>query len=408
MTKLRQYVTAFPGRRDSYQVPAALAESGRLARFVTCFYAGSGLTGRVANAAWRRRHRHSPLVPSELVSCREMSNATARLLQRVIQPSRVAVWEDLVYARAAVSEARKRNASLLLYEFQAEWAFSQRLPGAPVRILFQFHPHPGLEHPLLLEDAERYPEFREDVLRNTRRNLGPYYSEHTTRAWRQADHVIVASGFTARSLVAAGCPPERITIVPYGCSFTPSASAGTGDQRHGDKPFFLFVGSGSQRKGLHHLLEAWRDCDARTTHDLVVVARVVDRQIAAALETTPAVRHLRGVSAVELQRLFRTAKAFVMPSMAEGFGHVYLEALLSGCPVIGTRNTMLPDCAEAQPHIRYVTPGNIQEIRSTLDEVGRLNPSAPFFATDGLDRLRALYDWSGFRAGVEQVLARFD
>jgi hypothetical protein len=40
------YVCAFPGRRDSYEVPAALAEAGRLARFLTDFY-WSGVTAAV-------------------------------------------------------------------------------------------------------------------------------------------------------------------------------------------------------------------------------------------------------------------------------------------------------------------------------------------------------------------------
>ena len=38
-----EYVTAFPGRRDSYQVPLALFENGRLAKFVTDAYDAGNL-----------------------------------------------------------------------------------------------------------------------------------------------------------------------------------------------------------------------------------------------------------------------------------------------------------------------------------------------------------------------------
>jgi glycosyltransferase involved in cell wall biosynthesis len=49
------------------------------------------------------------------------------------------------------------------------------------------------------------------------------------------------------------------------------------------------------------------------------------------------------VSAEELRRQYRAADVFVLPSLAEGFGHVLLEALACGTPVITTTRSAGPD-----------------------------------------------------------------
>ena len=61
-----------------------------------------------------------------------------------------------------------------------------------------------------------------------------------------------------------------------------------------------------------------------------------------------------------------------MPSLIEGFGQVYLEALSFGLPVLGTRNTCLPDLGDEGDGIFCVDPGNIEELTSTLERLSEL------------------------------------
>jgi glycosyltransferase involved in cell wall biosynthesis len=401
----KQYLTAFPGRRDSYQIPVALSEHGRLAGFVTCFYRQRGLLGRLSK---QFDHRHANGLEKTKVGCLEFTNLAWRLGQRIFQPSRVGVWEDNAFARKALALAKAHRAGLLLYEFQADWAFRQPLKHTAAKILFQFHPHPDLEHPLLLADGARYPQFLPAIRRNTRSNLPSRYQRHTCGAWQQADHVIVASHFTARSLQVAGCPPGKISVIPYGCSFGETAPGLRPSSRPLDKPYFLFVGSGTHRKGLHHLLEAWSQCQLLATHELVVIARVVDPELQPVLAAAKSVRHIAGVSGPDLVRWFSSAQAFILPSLSEGFGHVFLEALACGCPVIGTKNTMLPDFVEAQPHVRYVEPGNPDSIRAEIERVGSLPSDHVFFGTEAVRQSVKSYTWKKFRDGIEGILERFD
>lgn len=408
----KQYVTAFPGRRDFYQLPVALAEHGRLASFATCFYRQKGFLGRLkmplGNFTKGLEGRRVDALDGTNVQCLEFTNLASRAGQKLLQPSKVAVWEDWAFARSAVALARASRANLLLYEFQADWAFRQPLKHDAVKILFQFHPHPDFEHPYLFADGNRYPKFLPAIRRNTRSNLSVRYRAHTRDAWQHADHVIVASRFTACSLQAAGCPSGKISVVPYGCNFAESLPSRDVRKPPQEKPYFLFVGSGTHRKGLHHLLEAWAQSRLRSTHDLVVIARVMDSELRESLANAAAVRHLPGVTVTELGHWFSSARAFVLPTLSEGFGHVFLEALACGCPVIGTRHSMLPDFVEAQPHIRYAEPGNPESIRAILEEVSELPSGDPFFATESVRRSVRHYTWEKFRGGIEAVVERFD
>lgn len=407
----RNYVTAFPGRRDSYQLPLALSEHGRLAAFVTCFYAQKGISGRLAKPFARLTEKLNQRCAAGLdqakIECMEAVDLALRLGSKIFQPSKISVWEDDAFARRALALAKANRANLLLYEFQADWAFRHPLPHGGAKILFQFHPHPDLEHPLLLSDGRRYPQFMADIRRNTRANLSSRYREHTRHAWSQADHVIVASQFTARSLQLAGCPADKISVVPYGCVFS-DLPPRPPVRPPVDKPYFLFVGSGSHRKGLHHLLEAWSQSPLTDSHELVVIARTVEPTMRPLLAEAKSVRYLPGVSAGELPTWFTSAKAFVLPSLSEGFGHVYLEALACGCPVIGTKNSMLPDFSEAQAHVRYVMPGDPASIAGALEEIAGMASANPFFHTDAIRLGVRTYTWQRFRDGVEAVLRQFD
>jgi len=404
----RSYVTAFPGRRDNYQVPLALSESGRLAGFVTCFYRDRGIFGRMPILRGRIRERHIDGIQAADVKCMELTNLAARVAQRFIQPSRVGVWEDNRFARRAVALANGKKAGLFLYEFQADWAFRQPFNHDIVKILFQFHPHPDLEHPLLLSDGEKYPQFRNGIRRNTRTNLPEFYRRHTRDAWRNADHVIAASQFTSRSLQVAGCPEGKITVIPYGTGMTQEKGERVDIRPPANRPYFLFVGSASHRKGLHHLLEAWSRSRLSSSHELVVIARVVEPELQELLSLGKSVRHIAGVSRADLVRWYGSATAFVLPSLSEGFGHVYMEALSCGCPVIGTRNSMLPDFADAQAHIRYVEPGDSESIRSELERVADLPAEDHYFRTGAVRESVKAWTWPRFRQSIEAVLQRFD
>jgi glycosyltransferase involved in cell wall biosynthesis len=254
---------------------------------------------------------------------------------------------------------------------------------------FEYHPLPGLTLDLMREDAARFPEAAWSWARERH-----YASlEAVTAGWKHADAVVCASTMTARSLIHAGCEAERITVVPYGF-----AATGLAPSRQPDGPArFLFVGQGVQRKGLHHLLRAWREVDPARAR-LTLVCYAIDPGIAE-LARQPGVELLGRQDRGDLEAQFRAADVFVMPSLVEGFGLTYLEALAAGCHVVGTANTGLPDLPLSVAACTLVPPGDIQTIAAALNrlvarrEAGLLDPAAM-----ALEAGR--WSWEQFRTGI--------
>jgi glycosyltransferase involved in cell wall biosynthesis len=402
-----KYVTAFPGRRDSYQIPLSLFENGRLLKFLTDGYDSGLVAGALkiigARATARRRCQG---LPDAVVETNFRFELWGGVLRRTYGPSRAAVLSDAWLARRAAAAANSTGASVFLYEFQAELCFRLLRSSRQRKILFHFHPHPGWEHRLFASDVRGYPQFARLVDSITRSNMPTRFSEHTREAWRGADHILVASSCTRESLVQVGCPVERISVVPYGREAVEGASMLASEPKL-DRPFFLWVGAGSYRKGLHHLCRAWKAAGCGKEADLVIVARVLDPGMET-LVHAEGIRWLKGVSRAELNWYYGHACCFVMPSLSEGFGQVYLEALANGCPVIGTRNSVLPDLEGSQQWIHYVEPGDFEALAEKMRELLRNRSGERSREKNEIMASVQGYSWERFRRELEMVLRRFD
>jgi glycosyltransferase involved in cell wall biosynthesis len=403
------FVCAFRGRRDSYQVPLALSEAGQLDRFITDYYF-SGIEGRISrwlpqNLTERLSRRSDGRIPPGRVS---RLNAVALLewtLRRAgVPPAEMYDICDALYSRAAARRARRSRSDLLMYSSYAWEAFNASFSHNPRKILFQFHPHTETEQSILLDDLKRCEGLKITFTGQFEdRTLNPTRSRRRTdEAWRLAHHVICASSFTKNSLVKAGADPSRVSVVPYGGAERTETRPGGRVVPPTDHFHALFVGSGVHRKGLHWLLLAWRQARLPRNAHLTIVSRVVDPGLRPLLEGQTRVTLLEGVSHEELERLYGAATLFVMPSLVEGFGLVYLEALSHGLPVLGTRNTGLPDLGGEDDGIFLTEPGDVDHLTVMLQRLSEQLP-AQIEITRRARMCASRYTWEKFRSGIRLV-----
>lgn len=117
--------------------------------------------------------------------------------------------------------------------------------------------------------------------------------------------------------------------------------------------------------------------------------------------TSPAgesIRVLGHVDEAELGRLFRTASVFAMPSRAEGFGLVYVEAMRYGLPVIASVHD-----AGREINIDGVTGYNVslersQDLGDCMVHLLRDRDAAVRMGEAGRQRWADLFRYSAFRA----------
>lgn len=401
---MKPFVCAFRGRRDYYQVPLALAEAGLLDEFITDAYALPMLrrAATVAPQRWQEKFlfRHESGIPDERVRCLWGTTGIEHTRHRLgYAPSLTFAKLDAHFSWAAARRAAHYRTHLFLYSPYAWEAFVARYPHTPHKVMFQYHPHPDMERRILEEDRRHYPFVNESFCEDTGVLLSEELKRRSRDPWRHADLIFCASTFTKRSLLEVGAADSLCRVVPYGIDVpvNTTETAVPNDFR------VLFVGSGTQRKGLHHLLLAWRQAVLPETSCLTLICRTMDSGIKRLAEETPRVELLRGLSNKELGRLFASSTLFAMPSLVEGFGQVFLEALAQGCPVLGTSNTCLPDLGDESDSIYLVSPGNVEELIAKLEVLGRQLPgnAAPRVQAR---RCATRFSWHQFRFGLIDAL----
>jgi glycosyltransferase involved in cell wall biosynthesis len=402
--KPAMYICAFRGRRDYYQVPLALGEADMLDQFITDAYAMPLLRkieGMLpTHFAEKVRFRYDSRLPDSRVRCLWRTT----LLEHTRHRLGFTPWEtfaklDSEFSLAAAARARKSRGSLFLYTPYAWEAFTARYSHSPRKVLFQFHPHPDIERRILLEDSSVYQFFHHSYEDEMGERVSDDLKRRNRDSWRHADLILCASSFTKWSLVEVGANPDLCKIVPYGIDFDDEAAPpAVSNSFH-----VLFVGSGTQRKGLHHLLLAWQKAALPADSQLTLVCRFLDPGLESLIKQTPRTRLLRGLGLFELNELFRTSSLFVMPSLVEGFGQVYLEALAQGCPVLGTSHSCLPDLDDFSGSITQVQPGRIDQLIAQIESLSRFIPGN----SDIKKQARACareWPWGQFREGVRSAL----
>jgi glycosyltransferase involved in cell wall biosynthesis len=118
-------------------------------------------------------------------------------------------------------------------------------------------------------------------------------------------------------------------------------------------PFVLFVSSLWRYKNCDGLLRAWAAARAELPgRQLVIVGPGRDETYTAELHSlarelgiSDEVIFTGGVPLEETVRFYQAADVFVYPSMNETFGLPILEAMASGCPVVTSDVTAMPETA---------------------------------------------------------------
>lgn len=235
------------------------------------------------------------------------------------------------------------------------------------------------------------------------------YLRLTTQwAARAAHRIIAISQATADDFIRyTGVDPQRVVVIPHGVSteFHPNHPPSDIYPR-----YMLYVGTLQPRKNIVRMIEAFAQADVHPDTHLLIGGRTgwLSQPLQQRIEELGVAHrvHLLGfVPDAQLYGLMCGARAFVFPSLYEGFGMPVLEAMASGTPVITSTTSALPEVAGDAALL--VDPIDVSAIAHAMHQIDTDDALHATLRQRGLERA-AQFTWAQCATHTLAVLRGLD
>lgn len=223
-------------------------------------------------------------------------------------------------------------------------------------------------------------------------DYGPEEADRATKSdlfrirTRKASGIFLTNGESVRLWNdEVGAPgPDRVFEVPCFSPGLPRSSVVRSRPQTERRHIRLaFVGRMAKRKGLDTLIEAIGLLPSvlRQRVELTVVSDLRDGAVDL---SAPYIHHMSSATNEEVVELFRNSDALCLPTRRESFGIVFIEAMASGCAVLGpnrsVQRAMLGNAAV------LVEPENVLDVRDGLERIAEFR-----LRKEAVERGYALY-----------------
>ena len=197
-----------------------------------------------------------------------------------------------------------------------------------------------------------------------------------------ADRVLVPSQYSADvALERYGISEERIQVVPEPVDLRlweeERSVRCRGDSGWEERPTILSVARQYPRKNTEMLIRSMPGVLAEHPDALLVV--IGDgaelprlRRLANQLDLDRSVR-FRGAlrDDADVRAAFFEARVFCLPSLQEGFGIVFVEAMATGLPIVALRAGAVPEIVDHEGNGLLVPPGDVRALSEALNRLLR-------------------------------------
>jgi glycosyltransferase involved in cell wall biosynthesis len=231
--------------------------------------------------------------------------------------------------------------------------------------------------------------------------------------FEQADGVHAISNYLARWAQKMGYRGDKLRVIPNGVDLdvfaTPSDAQSRRSSWNWDATATVLVTTSRLvlKNGVEDIIEALTLLPEQfklvIAGDGVLLGHLKNR--VEELHLTERVRFLGFVARDELPGILHASDIFVRPSLTEGLGSSFLEAMAAGIPVIGTSVGGITDFLVDALNGFFTEPKNPQHLAVVIQQVANLSSEARTLVTQKARETVSSYDWKNITQRMKSFIS---
>ncbi len=254
-----------------------------------------------------------------------------------------------------------------------------------------------------------------DSLEHIKKALGPMYFLYV-KIFQKADRIHALSHFLGGfgKQMGATCP---IDIVPNGVNFNFFSQKPTAGQLKALAselsldPFDTVLITTSrlvQKNAVADIIDALPHLPSSTKLLILGVGPLENmlKEKTALQKLDDRVRFVGFVPHRELPIYLHASNVFIRPSISEGFGVSFMEAMAADVPVIATAIGGIPDFLKDGETGLFCEVGNPQSIAQKVEKLMKDKESRDFIVKNAREMVRGKYDWDLVAEKMKEVFGR--
>ncbi len=226
------------------------------------------------------------------------------------------------------------------------------------------------------------------------------YLHRWWKIYERADLLITPSQFLHDKVLEMGLKPRRIEVAPNFVVMDRAVPPSSG------RSYYLYVGRISREKGVETLVsmaEQMPELQLRIAGTGELLDSLRERSRLRGLEDR--VRFLGHVTGADLQSLYASAKALLVPSAChENCPLVVLEAFAHGTPVVASRMGGLPEIVIPGETGELVAPGEVPAWVATIRRLAAAPGLLESYGNAGRERTETVYEVRAHGDRIESLM----
>lgn len=272
----------------------------------------------------------------------------------------------------------------------------------PIKLPFQTYKSILLVHDILFDF---HPSFYADARR---------LHFETQFALRQADVIIAVSFAVKKDLINTyGIVSKKIKVAYEGVRVFPKQSSLKNDKMLLHKPYFLFVGAMKKSKNVPRIIEAFGKFAKENADyhlNLVGSEKWLDPKIHSAIKfqeksIQKRIHKIDYIDDMTLIKYYKNASVFLSPSLYEGFGLPYVEAMQFGLPIISSSVGAIPEVVGNAGLL--VSPTAIKEIVEAMRKITKDEKVYKKFSQASVKQSKK-FSWAHFSHTIYSIITSYE